>query len=296
MIRIIFGFILSFSAGVLIGHFFPTKSSEQASPEIQKYNVLKTKFEKLSQVDLEEYVQLKNQKEKYEKADEIFGKILTIFLYDLGIRASHSQLKALEESSKTPVAKPEEPSIPVVVRSRNDQQHTVITSERNKNWITAGRQARELYSENEIEDFLKKTEISDFFSELKSARSLTQEQIQTLNGTYLGEIVFDDKSKTNWHVEMSLNGQVVNGELTGRSLIVLSENGKAFSTSRHRKRPENFQGFANDENAFLINVYGDKGYLQLYNMERMNMLSGLFYLSTGVGQFSKAGTVTLRKR
>jgi hypothetical protein len=291
--------IASLALGITIGNLFPIGEITHNSVDAQKYHELQAKFEQLSQVDIEEYIQLKNQKEKYEKADEIFGKILTIFLYDLGIRASHKQLNAIKQSALTSTTTPsklEEPPQPAIVRAQNDQPTLDVIKTPSREWTQHGKQARELYTESEVKEFLEKVEIKDFFSELKSARSLTAEQIGELNGSYLGEVVFDDKSKANWHVEMTLNGRVVNNELRGRSRIVLSENGKVFSTSRDRGKPKNIQGFAGDDNAFLISVYNDKGYMQLYNMERMNMLSGLLYLSNGVGQFSKVGTVILRKR
>src|SRR5688500_10675646 len=59
---------------------------ELADPE--KLNELKGKFRELSENDIADYIRLKDMRAKYEKADEIFGKILSIFLLDLGLRIS----------------------------------------------------------------------------------------------------------------------------------------------------------------------------------------------------------------
>ena len=285
--------LLALALGVLIGNFFPLKQNNISSAEDSKYQELKAKFDNLSSIDFEEYVQLKNQKEKYEKADEIFGKILTIFLYDLGIRSSKTQLETLKQTvvndspQTVAVARAEKTSIATPLES-------AISPPKNRDWINRGSKAKELYSEADVKDFLDSIEIKDLFSELKGAGSISSTQLSVLNGNYTGEIVFDDQTKSNWRVEMNLNGQIVNGILTGRNHIILSKDGKVFSHSRGKGDLKNFQSFDGDENAFLISIYNDDGFMQLYNIERMNMLSGLVYLKSGVGQYSRAGTVTLK--
>src|SRR6185436_1827882 len=61
-------------------------------------NALRGKFEKITEQDIDEYIHLKDMKAKYEKADEIFGKILNIFLLDLGLRMSAKQINDLKSA------------------------------------------------------------------------------------------------------------------------------------------------------------------------------------------------------
>ncbi|MEQ1875923.1 MAG: hypothetical protein ABL958_04700, partial [Bdellovibrionia bacterium] len=65
----------------------------------QKLEALKSKFQSISEKDIDEYIKLKDMKTKYEKADEIFGKILSIFLLDLGMRVSGQKLDEWKQAS-----------------------------------------------------------------------------------------------------------------------------------------------------------------------------------------------------
>ena len=49
---------------------------------------LEKKVQSLSDINLDEYVSLKDQREKYLKADELFGKVMLLFLADLSLHMS----------------------------------------------------------------------------------------------------------------------------------------------------------------------------------------------------------------
>ena len=76
--------------------------------------------------------------------------------------------------------------------------------------------------------------------------------------------------------------------------IVLSKNGKAFSTSDGDDLKK-FQSSASDPSAILVNAYGDDGYMQLYPADRLNRLIGNFYLKEKLGSYKRVGIVTLEK-
>ncbi|MCO4795306.1 MAG: hypothetical protein KC493_16425 [Bacteriovoracaceae bacterium] len=60
-----------------------------AEVELKKLKEIERKYQekmkKMTSIDIEDYVSLKNQKEKYLKADELLGKVMLIFLADLGL-------------------------------------------------------------------------------------------------------------------------------------------------------------------------------------------------------------------
>ncbi|MBY0385209.1 hypothetical protein K2X05_08635, partial [bacterium] len=71
-----------------------------------KYENLQKKIQQIHDVDFEEYVQLKEQKEKYLKADEILGKIFLVFLAEAGLKLSQKNIQQLRSQG---VALPKEP-------------------------------------------------------------------------------------------------------------------------------------------------------------------------------------------
>ena len=60
-------------------------------------------FSEISSVDIEEYLRLKTMEEKYQKAEEILGKILLIFFADLDIHLTQSQREFAEKMSENPL-------------------------------------------------------------------------------------------------------------------------------------------------------------------------------------------------
>ena len=94
-------------AGLLTGYFFQSDKTETSSLESEQVQISKVEYSKLkesskranelnqkvqslSKINLEEYVTLKDQREKYLKADELFGKVMLLFLADLGLHMNKS--------------------------------------------------------------------------------------------------------------------------------------------------------------------------------------------------------------
>ncbi len=103
--------------GLIVGYFIPHIGEVPESDKIdssvqvskQEYDELKKTAEKakqleekintLSEINLEEYVTLKDQKERYLKADELFGKVMLLFLADLSL---HMNEKVKEWANESP--------------------------------------------------------------------------------------------------------------------------------------------------------------------------------------------------
>jgi hypothetical protein len=94
-------------AGLLTGYFFQSDKTGTTSVESDQVQISKVEYSKLkessqkaaelnqkvqslSKINLEEYVGLKDQREKYLKADELFGKVILLFLADLSFHMNKS--------------------------------------------------------------------------------------------------------------------------------------------------------------------------------------------------------------
>lgn len=272
----------------------PAIVKEVITPQIP--DELIAKFEQLGQNDINEYLILKDQKARYEKADEILGKILVIMLYDLGLRVSESQLQTLKSTVIEPpaiistadiVAPPPPPPTAITT------QETAVSNMKPK-MKQNGRVLVNLIDDNDVQDFLKKNEMKDFSNQLQGALPLSQTQMNRLNGHYLGVVQFDDPATAPWQVEMRIQGRVVQGKYRGQHNIVLKKNGMQFSYSQGSFGENDYQTLADDSSAFLVRAFRNDTYFQLYSFPLRNELNGTVYQQSK-GKFTRRGQVSLKK-
>ncbi len=162
-------------------------------------------------------------------------------------------------------------------------------------WLKLGRRSLEIAFEADVKDFLKQVEVPNLFDELKRAKSVGDDQLKVLNGKFLGQVIFEDKGKEDWEVQLSLSGAITDGEAKGDKFIELSKNGKVFSRTTGRGRIKNVYTMESDANVILAEVNGDEGYMQIYYLPRLDIFTGNYYNKTGVGKFEREGTVTLKR-
>lgn len=83
---------------VTVGLLTATYKAGQSSISQDSQGELRAKQEliELTQKDFEEYQNLKSLEDRYKKADEILGKIMTVFLADLGLRLGYKPVSAAE--------------------------------------------------------------------------------------------------------------------------------------------------------------------------------------------------------
>jgi hypothetical protein len=275
----------------------PVIIKETAPPKIPEE--LTAKFEQLSTVDINEYLILKDQKARYEKADEILGKFLMIMLYDFGLRVSESQLKTLKSTViEPPIA--QSPSVTPQLPGLSVQNSVPEKAVDNKIAPKAkvkqnGKLVADLIDDSDVRDFLKKNEIKNFFNQFQGGALLNQTQMNLLNGDYYGSIIFDDPKAEPWQVEMHIQGRVIQGRYRGQHEIIVTKNGKLLSRTRGSLKDDDYRTLPDDPASFLINAYGDDGYFQLYHFPRRNELSGNFYIKRSVGKFLRIGIVSLKR-
>lgn len=251
--------------------------------------------------DFEEYQSLKAEADKYKKAKEILGKIMTLFLVDIGLRTA--KIEKANPSVPT-VALDSKPCLPPSPGQKTSHQAAVTTDNAvSKSQQMANARLRKRFEvsivdaqrESEVSDSLSKLKIDDLFSELKSSRKLSEEEASLLNGRYVGEITFFNNKPLPWTIEWSLNLRKSGTNWSGPQLIILTDSkGKVFSRSRNSGILKDFSGMQ-DSSAILINVYGDDGYLQVYPAPQFGKLYGNYYEKKGLDQFIQTGTAVLQK-
>lgn len=265
-----------------------------------KYENLQRQIQKIHAVDFEEYMSLKEQKEKYLKADEILGKIFLIFLAEAGLKLSQKDLQHVKNAAIGKTALPEEP-----IAQKEDFEDSKKSAALPKpvvkpEWIKYEKNLKAVNSAKDNEEQLKEVEIKDLFSALKNSKSMGMDMAQKISGVFEGTVNLD-KDQEVWLMEMDLEVQSMGpkGEIQGQHKVSFAEPGKdPFSTSNGGWDAGTFLVPEGDSQAFFMKIRakGREGYLQLYFVDGYRKLVGNYYDPVSLDQFKKAGTVLLSKK
>lgn len=258
----------------------------------EKYESLQKKIAEIHKVDFEEYLNLKEQKAKYEKANEILGKIFVLFLAEAGLKLTQQkdtpQQPQIAPSKEAPLA--EEPCAPLKAGLSPVAKDEVAWLKHEK-IVGPGKLS---------EDDTKNLEIKDLFSVLKKAKPLGLDAGVKISGNYAGSIQFEGPPFL-WlmNLELEVTGENESGFIEGKSKISLSEpNKEPFSTSKGDGNQDQFLVPDNGSQAILLKIKAKNKdhYLQLYPSDNHRKLVGNFYESVSLDQFKKIGTVSLTRR
>jgi hypothetical protein len=260
-------------------------------------------FVKFSESDISDYLKLKSEKERYDKAEELLGKIMLLFLVDLGIKTSGEQLlfaRTVSQGRKrkdmvAPVDLIESDEVaPNSLESTSVQSANQLkSSSEAKSILEAEKQLNELRSESDIENFLKSVSLGNLFDSLKNTHEIDSEQIRELRGTFSGELVFDSPGQEKWDVRLVLSGRIESGTLVGKSKVELAKNRKIFSSSRSNGNLSNLKSLPNGQRGVLIEILGGEGFFQLYSVPQLQKLIGLYYRRENPGSYRRAGSLIL---
>lgn len=266
-------------------------------------NRVTDQFAKFSESDISDYLKLKSEKDRYYKAEEILGKIMLLFLVDLGIKTSGEQMvfaRTVSQGRKrkdmvAPVDLTESHEVtPNSLESTSHEPASQLkSSSEAKTILEAEKQLNELRSESEIENFLKSVSLGNLFDSLKNAHEIDSEQIREMRGTFSGELVFDSPGQEKWDVRLVFSGRIESGTLVGKSKVELAKNGKIFSSSRSNGKLSNLKSLPNGQRGVLIEILGGEGFFQLYAVPQLQKLVGLYYRRENPGSFRRAGSVIL---
>ena len=284
-------------AGYFIGKL-NTPVAPESNPDLnsEKIEAFKSNLTQFNNNELREYLSLKTQKEKYEKADELLGKIIMIFLADLDLKMSPL---AIEFAKKSIVPKklitPKKEDSKKSEKSENKPPEDKKENP-NPNWIANEQKSTEAYSDHEKKEFLKSVVIDDLFSKLKDKKPISQSQLKNLNGSYYGKVLFNKAGQTPWDVEVEFDGYFQNTNPTANSLVKLSKNGKVFSSGTSNGSIKDFNQLGGDSSALVVEANGGDSFFQLYSNKLNDSYFGNYYEKDGSGNLVNNGTVYLTRK
>jgi hypothetical protein len=301
--RILVGALLAFALGVAVGAAYFWKPA--AAPEQTLAPELQAKFQQLTEKDLEEYYQLKTEKEKFAKADEILGKIMTIFLADLGLHASPA---AIDASHRRFTPAPDEIPAAPDVRANNrvmappppapPPQGAENKGPGSHEWRQLESHLANAREDSEADPLLKKLQLTDPSAVISSSSRLTNPTlIRQLNGTFAGNAAVKYNGQDHqWQVTLELQGSLAKGQLTGTSRFVLTENGHNFSTSNGKGSQSAYHEIPDDPSTILLQA-APNVLMQLYFINDLNQLGGNVYRRDAEDRpYAAVGNVFLNKQ
>lgn len=274
---------------VAIGSYQFGRNSQAPAQQVKKDLI------NLTRADFEEYQSLKTMEEKYKKADEILGKIVLVFLADLGVRLSFQPAPALV-SNCAPSAKKLAPRTPAsTAEDIQKKYHLSDTSARMLQWKRDEDTLMASSNEPEALEHLKKLEIKDFSTNIKNAPSIGSGNIREISGTYRGDITFSDKKKheTDWILEWTV--LMDNDRMGGNASMNLTRKNDNVTFSRGSGDITNVFSRSGSSEALIVNVYNEKGYIQIYPFQKGETWIGNYYEKEKSGQYIMSGQVSLHR-
>ena len=297
--------LIFLSLGFWLGSQNQKTRPSEVSTQQQQTDLIKEKFQKLTDQEIQEYYLLKTEQEKYKKAEEILGKIVVLLLQDLGVRVSQSTLKAAEAPvTQAPMTQVSghEPSNQIGSTEATDQKTPkkfLLPENVSANpWILNEKKLSEMTSPTEVAEYLNQVKIENFEDSLKQSKSFTNsnQNLSDLTGRYKGAAQVVNRGKnTVWEIELNLQADMRGPTLRGMSHIMISENGKTFSNSKDRGEVMNFREFSGGSQATLIRASPSINFQTYYIKSREAMIGNVYQLNKSTIQYEHIGTFELRR-
>jgi len=293
--KTIAAWLFFFALGLGIGTYAHSPQSGSESPLNPD---LRQKLQNLANVDLEDYYRLKNSEEKFLKADEILGKIMTIFLADLGLHMSQGAVSASHEkfvpapTSKSPDPLPARPNVPVpMAKAETPKPNALQLNQKAEAKLAAVRDDRDVPS------LLRQTQIENLDEALRSTKIFANrtETASSLNGSFggRGNLHYENQDHL-WDVSITVKASMSASELNGWYKLELSENGHSFSTSNGSGRVP-FKEFERGSQAVFMEA-GDKIQIQFYYLKELDQVAcNIYRRSTQDLPYALIGTAVLKR-
>lgn len=292
--------LIAFASGFFINRLISNRmvlDQEKVLPNEKCTDLVdaKTNLISLSQNEYLEYTKIKDLKLKYEKADELLGKVMLLFLADVGFRLQHntppeyvvtkSEVLPLQVSTES-VIKPETEAV----------NHTLSDSKAAIALAGRSTQIKNLGTERQILQVLDEAIIENPKMEAAKGVSLSSRQARIIEGRYMGTVKFLDGKREKLSVIWDLAPDYSKNNLSGTFNLSIHGPGQN-SESNGRGDIDNIVSLAEDREGFLVNGCGDRCYLQLYYNSRADQFYGNYYelLKGSQSKSARLGIVELRK-
>lgn len=290
--------ILLFALGLFLGTSY-LRPAQQAKSPVPSSGL--EKLQSLAEGDLEDYYRLRTMEERYAKADEILGKIMVIFLADLGLHVSKQAQEAAqnravitergsEPPKVVPVAAPASLAMPTLEERSRPLLDRLNLNERGL------LQARD---ERSVDGLLRRVKLSDFGTALSASKGFSNraDTLGSLNGGFEGRtrVRLEGKNEA-WYVHLEVAAAMQNKKLAGQVRTRLLKDGKVFSDSNSNgDNLEVFREFSGDSAALLVKV-NDKLFLQAYYLKELDMLATNIYRRGSEAEgFEHIGSAQLKR-
>jgi hypothetical protein len=151
--------------------------------------------------------------------------------------------------------------------------------------------------ENEVPESLARLKIPNVGAALGSSARLTNPAlVRALNGKFRGPVSITFGGQRHyWEAYLELQGTVTKGQLEGRSMVTLAENGNVFSNSSSNGSQTGYRELPSDPYAVLLQASPTVTF-QLYYLHDLDQLAGNVYRREAEDRpYAYVGTVELRR-
>jgi len=276
--KIIVPFISLF-IGLIIGAKFFSRT--ETIKQIQIQAEIKTKKNEksfinaatnISNIDLLEYTKLKTMKDKYEKADEILGKIMLLFLANIQLEMNKDVKKYFSSTDR----------LELEIEQEKIEPLKVITN-------PYGNLSKEKLGEIENEDFADiESKTSNFnikqpYAFFKNAKPVTElKDIFRVYGKFEGELyITNGKNKgviDSVHIDIKL--MQVGNKLKGDYISELRRSGVPYSTNRGSGE-NNQVKLVNKPKKHILLEMSPSSFIQIFPNNESETIIGRFYDNDG---------------
>jgi hypothetical protein len=243
----------------------------------------KRKFEQLAQTDYEDYLKLKTDAEKYKKADEILGKIMAIFMADLGIHLKEAAAKV----SPTPLSGTSPSPSPTAI-TKSIAQATPAPLFKPFD----DKDLRAINSPQAEKAFLKAEQFSDPKFALFNASQVQSLNSTMLQGCFQGNLTYSDGRRVQtiklWMGKLPESPSYISFK------VVYLQNGKLWAKDSGSIQNHFLSENSSDQNNFIF--YPFPGfYLQLFYNPGPHKLIGTQYQFQSNSTYIPTGTLSLQR-
>lgn len=289
--------LIAFVLGFFSSRLFPTsaptgKVKDSAIRQCATLDSARASLVSISENEYLEYTKIMDLKQKYEKADELLGKVMLLFLADVGFRVKKGA--PIEQLMAGPAV-----ISPVVTGPKIESQEPAPSNPTPSNGsglVGKSSLIKALQSEEQIREFLNKAIIDNPKIEIAKGEIPAKAQIRILEGRYFGTIKFLDGKREDLNVIWDLMPDYAKAGLSGSFNLSIHGPGRNSETKGHG-HIGNLVSLSEDSGGFLVRECGGECYLQLYFNSSSGQFFGNYYeLQKGSKEKSeRLGVVELKR-
>jgi hypothetical protein len=288
-LAITISFVLGFFIAGLLRQPENAKLPTQEADNCDTLSAAKKNLVAISKTEYLEYTEIKDQKAKYEKADELLGKIMLLFLADIGfkLKPQAEVIPNVAMASADASSLPSNNKIEALAQPNPEPASSKPLSAQSVFFRNAS-------SQKGIMDRLNESLLTDIKTQSARGNYLNQRQIKILEGRFTGTIQLFDKTRTTLEVVWDLIPDYSKNPVAGTFHLKISGPNRN-SESNGSGGFKNITTLENDSNGFLVDACGGDCYLQLYYNSPSNQFYGNYYESKDNKNFARVGVISLRK-